>query len=202
MAYLITQISLFMIAAALTGVIIGGLLGYVLAIRQNKTHPHNQPLFLEQDSVKIHKDTELPDIEGNSQPIECIETIQPRLLEQLKNEPFMITTTLHLLDVCRTQTQCQTLARQLSTELSVINQWRCVADLMRLPEMNYLSACLLEETTIQSVQDLAERETVSLAAQLTETQIRHHPKNNLPNAKTVSEWIHSAQKLQSLFRLS
>ncbi|MCK5923462.1 MAG: DUF4332 domain-containing protein [Methylococcales bacterium] len=203
MEFLATQISLFMILAAVLGLFTGWTLRHSIAEKLGRPPIQNGQLRLEQHLPKSQTAGKISGSQDSYQlarngfhPLSSIKTINHSVLEQLKSESLNITTTQSLLDACQTKSQRQLLARKLASDESIISQWACIADLIRIPEIDFITASLLQETAIRSIQDLAERDTVSLTAQLTATHIRHRCKGAFPSAKAVSQWINSASKLQ------
>ena len=203
MEFLATQISLFMILAAVLGLFTGWLLRHSIAEKLGKPPIQNGQLRLEKHLSRSETSAKTSGTQNSYQlalngfhPLSSIKTIDRSLLEQLRSKSLNITTTQSLLDACQTQNQRQLLARKLASDESIITQWASIADLIRIPEIDFVTASLLQETAVRSIQDLAGRDTVSLTAQLTATHIRHRCKGAFPSAKSVSQWINSASKLQ------
>lgn len=114
--------------------------------------------------------------------------------EQLQLAELGISTTLQLLQQCRTSTQKQALATQLRVNLDKINKWVALADLARIPSVGCQYCGLLLHSGIISVAQLAQTSPQRLHQQILRLQVATlHRRDLCPSPSEMQVWINQAR---------
>lgn len=205
MGYLITQIIICLLIAAIIGFIIGWLLRG-LGCNDQETYEGvgsdsgNSPGINTLSSAGALAEetisepvTKAPAI---SHQIERIEGIGKSLGNFLRN--IGVKTTTDLIEKCSTESGFQLVVKAAEVVEPVVKQWLSRADLMRVPEVNGQYAELMEASDIKSVQDLASADAQALTAKMqTVNQREHRIPDSIPLADVnmVANWIKDAKTL-------
>ncbi len=108
-----------------------------------------------------------------------------------------VETTEHLLDQCCESAQQTETAKHVKVEPFVVGKWVSMADLMRIPGIRGQYAELLEASGIASVGEMARQESSALAAKMARVNAEEHRTQSVPDPETVSGWIEGAKGLPS-----
>ncbi len=106
-----------------------------------------------------------------------------------------IETTEDLLEKCCESRQQTDAAKHVKVEPFVVGKWVSMCDLMRIPGVRGQYAELLEASGIASVGELARQEGPALAAKMARVNAEEHRTQSVPDPVTVSGWIESAKGL-------
>jgi predicted flap endonuclease-1-like 5' DNA nuclease len=123
-----------------------------------------------------------------------IEGIGPSYKQALK-EKADITTTEALLEACATPKQRDELAAKTKISVRLILKWANMADLFRIDGVGEEYSQLLEAAGVDTVIELAKRNTENLHAALQETNAKKKLVRRLPTVEQVKAWIEQAKKL-------
>jgi predicted flap endonuclease-1-like 5' DNA nuclease len=204
MGFLIEQFWLCLLLAFLLGVLLGWLLRHWRCraevealeeeLRRAQMAQPLEPAEADVETVQV-KAVAAPvaELDRDSYPIEEVEGIGSGYGKALR--AMGIATTLDLLDRGRTSDQRQKIASDLDREQvdeRVVTSWASMCDLMRLPGIRGQFAELLEFSSINSVQELAEQKTDSLARRLGDVNEAEHRVPELPSREAVEAWIIAA----------
>lgn len=204
MGYLITQIIICLIIAAVIGFIIGWLLRGLGCSEQQaayedadsegsasiNTLSSSDAIASEEIAEPV---TKAPVI---SHPIEKIEGIGKSIGNFLRS--IGVKTTLDLLDKCSTDEGVQHVAKTSEVIESVVRQWVSMADLMRIPDVGGQYAELMVASEITSVQDLSEASAQELTEKMKTVNARERRIPDsipLPDVNQVKHWIKDAKTL-------
>jgi len=108
-----------------------------------------------------------------------------------------IETTEHLLEQCRESSQQTEAAKHVKVEPFVVGKWVSMSDLMRIPGIRGQYAELLEASGIASVGEMARQEGAVLAAKMARINAEEHRTQSVPDTETVRGWIEGAKELPS-----
>ena len=223
MSYLIKQILLCMIIAAVLGFIIGWIL------RGNKAKQRERYLAEEcdkrvramqmksastgrkatvatssaaalassgaagQSSSKTKRIEQAPINEYDIEEIEGIGKGRGKRLRKLG-----ISTIEQFLDKYHLIGARKELAAELDLEEYVVRKWVSMADLMRIPGVGSQYSELLEASGVHSVSELASQDASSLATKMKQVnKAEHTTVHAVPDSADVSEWISIAKSLPS-----
>ncbi len=90
------------------------------------------------------------------------------------------------------------LAAELDLEEYVVRKWVSMADLMRIPGVGSQYSELLEASGVHSVPELANQDANSLATKMEQVnKAEHTTVHAVPDSADVSEWISAAKSLPS-----
>ncbi len=107
-----------------------------------------------------------------------------------------ISTTLQLLQQCRTSAQRQTLATHLQVKVETVNKWVALADLARIPSIGCQYCGLLLHAGIISVAQLAQTPVHRLHQQILRLQVATLQRCDLcPSKSEMQVWINQARSL-------
>ncbi len=106
-----------------------------------------------------------------------------------------IETTEHLLEKCCESSQQTEASGHVKVESFVVGKWVSMADLMRIPGIRGQYAELLEASGIASVGEMARQEGAALAAKMARVNSEEHRTQSVPDPETVSGWIEGAKGL-------
>jgi len=129
-------------------------------------------------------------------PIEKIEGIGAGFGKRLKADG--ITTTEALLDLCRTDEGVAKVCQCVELDENTVRNWGTMADLMRINGLGGQWAELMWRAGVSNVQDLAQREIVSLRAKMREINDVEHRVAELPGEKRVTKFIAEAGQLDPM----
>ena len=129
-------------------------------------------------------------------PIENIEGIGAGFGKRLKADG--ITTTEALLDLCRTDEGVAKVCQCVELDENTVRNWGTMADLMRINGLGGQWAELMWRAGVSNVQDLAQREIVSLRAKMREINDVEHRVAELPGEKRVTKFIAEAGQLDPM----
>ncbi len=216
MGYLITQIIVCLLIAALIGFIVGWLLRGLGCNKQesdingnvgaNATIGNNSTINTFSSSSDLTESTSLADDIYNepvtrspskSHKIEKIEGIGKSLGHSLRN--IGIKTTADLIEKCTSDNNgLQQVVATTDVLESVVQQWLSMADLMRIPDVDGQFAELLEACDIKSSQALGKANPASLTKLMQTVNQREHRIPDsipLPEVNSVTHWIADAKTL-------
>lgn len=194
MGYLIGQILVCLLIAAVIGFIAGWLVRG-LSYRQRGAEQTGargdetvqQPAAIPQEAVagtkSHHSDYRIEEIEG----------IGKGFGRTLREKG--IGTTSELLEKCSIPEGRREIAAALKLDESVISKWVSMADLMRISGMGGQFAELMEASGIRSVAHLSKEDPGILAARMEEVNEREHRTRVTPSEEMVREWIDKAGSL-------
>ncbi|MUL38939.1 DUF4332 domain-containing protein [Gloeocapsopsis dulcis] len=118
--------------------------------------------------------------------------------EQAQLAQLGISTTLQLLQQCRTTTQKQALATRLRVRVENVNKWVALADLARIPSVGCQYCGVLLHTGIISVAQLAQTPLHRLHQQILRLQVATFQRRDLcPSRSEIQGWINQARSLVS-----
>lgn len=118
--------------------------------------------------------------------------------EQAQLAQLGISTTLQLLQQCRTTTQRQALATRLRVRVENVNKWVALADLARIPSVGCQYCGVLLHTGIISVAQLAQTPLHRLHQQILRLQVATLQRRDLcPSRSEMQGWIIQARSLVS-----
>ena len=100
-----------------------------------------------------------------------------------------------LLNACATAKQRADLAAQADVSPKRLLKWANMADLYRISGIGSEYAELLEVAGVDTVPELAQRNTANLTTALAAANERKKLTRRLPNEADVAEWIDQAKKL-------
>ncbi len=207
MGYLITQIIICLIIAAVIGFIIGWLLRGLGCEGQNEAAFEGAG---SEGSSSVNNFSSAGAVAGGeiaepvtkapviSHQIEKIEGIGKSIGNFLRS--IGIKTTTDLLDKCSTDSGFQQVVKVSEVVEPVVKQWVIRADLMRVPDVDGQYAELMEVSGIVSVQDLANADAEELTEKMRTVNQREHciPASiPLPDVNQVRHWIKDSNTLPS-----
>ncbi len=108
---------------------------------------------------------------------------------------LQIASTQDLLAKCNSESAVTDVSKSMGLESTVIKTWVCMADLLRVPEIDGQCAELLEWSGIHGVQQLAQQQAEALAVHLEQTNAEQRRTENVPDAATLGRWIEAAKGL-------
>ncbi|MGI9287756.1 MAG: DUF4332 domain-containing protein [Pseudomonadales bacterium] len=108
---------------------------------------------------------------------------------------LQIETTQDLLAKCNSESAVADVGESMGLEATVIKTWVCMADLLRVPEIDGQFAELLEWSDVHGVQQLAQQQADTLALHLEQTNAAQRRAENVPDAATLAQWIEAAKGL-------
>ena len=132
----------------------------------------------------------------NGTPIETIEGIGSGFGSRLKADG--ISTTEALLELCTTDEGIARVCKCVDLDENTVRNWGTMADLMRIKGLGGQWAELMWRAGVNSVQDLAQREIVSLRAKMREINDAEHRVAELPGEKRVTKFIAEAGELDAV----
>ena len=125
--------------------------------------------------------------------IKKIEGIGPKYAEKLSD--LNIKTTNALLDAGKTPQGRDKLALETGISSKLILEWVNLADLIRIKGVSEEYSDLLEEAGVDTVAELARRNSDNLYAKIVEVNKEKNLVRQLPSIKMVADWIEKAKKL-------
>jgi predicted flap endonuclease-1-like 5' DNA nuclease len=128
-----------------------------------------------------------------SYEINEIEGIGPAYKEKLTASG--INSTDDLLDKCADPKGRKSLGEQSGISESLLLKWANMADLMRVSGVGKQFAELLEESGVDTIKELRNRNAENLAAKMKEVNEEKNLANASPAQSTVEEWVKQAKGL-------
>ena len=208
MNYLIQEISIYLFAAFVIGVVYGWVVRGIRAQRDL-----NEPLAkyeAELAELKIANKSlaerieqlELIPASGGAEdwqdeyPLEVIKDIESSTLAKLNDND--IKSTKDLWKTCDSDDAVYDLAVKIGVEDFAIQRWVSISQLLRVANIEADDAVLLEATEIYSLEDLAAQKPVRLSEKLEKNNARENILNDIPDQAKLSGWIEHAQHILSL----
>jgi hypothetical protein len=218
MGYLISQIIFCLVLAALIGFIVGWLLRGLGCDNNEEVYEDEAFEGVETESVESESGNipintlssagEVSEQTFVAEPvtrvavvaheIEEIEGIGKSRGDSLRN--IDIKTTNDLIEKCLFESGFDQTVNAAGVADSVVKQWICMADLMRVPDVDGQFAELLEACDIKSIQGLANADAQMLTATMEAINVSGDKKiipDSIPLADSgrVRNWIRDAQSL-------
>jgi predicted flap endonuclease-1-like 5' DNA nuclease len=106
-----------------------------------------------------------------------------------------VDTVEELLTACKTPAGRKELAEQTGISEKLILEWANMADLFRITGVGEEYADLLEESGVDTVPELAQRNAANLAAKLAEVNAAKQLVRQVPSESMVEKWIAEAKEL-------
>jgi hypothetical protein len=126
--------------------------------------------------------------------IEQLPGLSPQEQKLLQN--IGIENTQQLEEKTRTKGDRQTLAIQLQLPNKYVSKWSALADLARVPSVNYQYCGLLLHAGVASVASLAQISPQQLHRQVMRLQVATYRRSNLcPSPDQIKLWIEQARKV-------
>jgi len=153
------------------------------------------------DQVTTHEYREGLTGDDYPYPVEEVEGIGKGFGKKLR--ALGIETTEDLLQRCCTKSDWEGVADRIgmNKEQYVLRKWASMSDLMRIPGVMGQYAELLEFSGVESVQDLAGRESGQLLSKLREVNAREHRVKEIPVIDAVNSWIEHARTLDAVMKI-
>lgn len=210
MSYLISQMWLCLLIAALLGFIIG----HWLAKLSNQKNLNDLEIDWQRKLDEKEKDytskltkTDEPTVsspaakvptkaEQTSYPVEEIEGIGESYGKKLRD--YDIATTQQLLDKCCDMEGRIEVANHIGIEDFVIFKWASMADLMRISGIEGQIAELMVYAGIDSTQALGQQEASSLHNKLSSSNAEQNRVKEIPHETSLEQMIGQARKLPAL----
>ncbi len=223
MGYLVAQILVFLMLAALIGVIIGWWLKKIACDRRflelEDEYLHNLTnLEIERDTYRAEFNNYMsnlianaggavtlvsqPSVESDQNewpyPVEEIEGIGSVYGERLRS--INIATTEQLLSECCEASKQAEVSKTVKVEPFVVGKWVSMSDMMRVPGIHGQYAELLEASGMASIGELARQEASSLARRMVSVNTDERRTPSVPDTETVAEWIDVAKGIPSVIK--
>ncbi len=208
MNYLIQEISIYLFAAFVIGVIYGWVVKSIRAQRDLNGHLDRYERELEalraenQSLAQRIEQLELVPASGGAEDwqdeysLDVIEDIEASTLAKLKD--MDVSTTKDLWKKCDSDDAVYDLATKIGVEDFAIQRWVSIAQLLRVANIEADDAVLLEATEIYSLEDLAAQKPVRLGEKLEKNNARENILSQIPEQEKLSGWIEHAQHILSL----
>lgn len=208
MSYLIQEISIYLLAAFVIGVLYGWIVRGIRA--QQKLNEHIDRHERELQSLRAEnkaltervEQLELIPVSGGAEdwqdeyPLDVIKDIESSTLAKLAEN--QINTTKDLWKSCDTDDAIYDLAAKIGVEDFAIQRWVSISQLLRVANIEADDAVLLEATEIYSLEDLAVQKPVRLGEKLEKNNARENILAKLPDGEKLSGWIEHAQHIINL----
>ena len=208
MSYLIQEISIYLLAAFVIGVLYGWIVRGIRA--QQKLNEHIDRHERELQSLRAEnkeltervEQLELIPASGGAEdwqdeyPLNVIKDIESSTLAKLAES--QINTTKDLWKSCDTDDAIYDLAAKIGVEDFAIQRWVSISQLLRVANIEADDAVLLEATEIYSLEDLAVQKPVRLGEKLEKNNARENILAKLPDGEKLSGWIEHAQHIINL----
>lgn len=208
MNYLIQEISIYLFAAFVIGVVYGWIVKGIRAQRDLNEHLDRHERELEalraenQSLAQRIEQLELIPASGGAEDwqdeysLDVIKDIESSTLAKLKD--VHINTTKDLWKKCDSDDAVYDLATKIGVEDFAIQRWVSIAQLLRVANIEADDAVLLEATEIYSLKDLAAQKPVRLGEKLEKNNARENILSQIPEQEKLSGWIEHAQHILSL----
>ena len=208
MNYLIQEISIYLFAAFVIGVVYGWVVRGIRAQRDlseplAKYEAELAELKIANKSLAERiEQLELIPASGGAEdwqdeyPLEVIKDIESSTLAKLNDND--IKSTKDLWKACDSDDAVYELAVKIGVEDFAIQRWVSISQLLRVANIEADDAVLLEATEIYSLEDLAAQKPVRLSEKLEKNNARENILNDIPDQAKLSGWIEHAQHILSL----
>ena len=208
MSYLIQEITLYLFAAFIVGVLYGWIVRGVRSQLDLSGHLDRHEKELEQlrgenkSLAERIEQLELVPASGAGEDwqdeysLEVITDIESSTLS--KFAAMDISTTKDLWKYCNTEDAVYDLATKVGVEDFAIQRWVSISQLLRVANIEADDAVLLEATEIYSLDDLSNQKPVRLGEKLAKNNEREHILNELPDEQKLFGWIEHAQHILSM----
>ena len=215
MTYLITEIVVYLVAAAVWGLVVGyWLFGrrykamYLAKERElGRAVSSKAEVEAELESAVAHgADVEerLTELEArvaadddpsllSEYPVEEIQGIGKAFGARLRG--MGIDTTSAFADKCRAESGRQTVAQLLDIEEGWVFRMHCMAGLMQVPGIRGQDAELLEASGVATLEDLVAADPHELSSRMADVNDRQHLTPDAPNPDRLSVWAANARDL-------
>lgn len=208
MSYLIQEISLYLLAAFVIGVVYGWI---VKGIRSQKSlnqhldrHERELQSLREENQALAERieQLELIPASGGAEDwqdeyeLSVIKDIESSTLAKLKD--ININTTKDLWKTVDSEDAVYDLAAKIGVEDFAIQRWVSIAQLLRVANIEADDAVLLEATEIYSLEDLSTQKPVRLGEKLEKNNARENILAELPGEEKLAGWIEHAQHILNL----
>lgn len=208
MSYLIQEITLYLFAALIVGVLYGWIVRGIRSQLDLSGHLDRNEKELEQlrsenkSLTERVEQLELIPASGvgedwqDKYSLEVITDIEPSTLSKLA--AMNINTTKDLWKYCNTEDAIYDMAAKVAVEDFAIQRWVSISQLLRVANIEADDAVLLEATEIYSLDDLSNQKPVRLGEKLAKNNEREHILNEVPDEQKLFGWIKHAQHILSI----
>ena len=212
MSYLISQMWLCLLLAALLGALIGWWLAKSSCRSKlddleaswrssldQKERDYSQKL--DEASQSVAAGTTAPMIsmaEQTSYEVEEVEGIGPSYGKKLRD--MGISTTEQLLNQCCTMSGRITVAEHVGIEDFVVRKWASMSDLMRLSGVGGQFSELIAYAGIDSVQDLGQQNAGALHSKLSASNQEQNRVKTIPDESSLGLMISQAKSLKAIMQ--
>ena len=107
-----------------------------------------------------------------------------------------ITTNQDLLHTVSSSKDVRSIADKLSRKPSEILSWKKMADFLRIKGVSAEFAKLLELSSINSTQDIADSNATVLAEKMSRARKKERRIHNMPDDKEINDWISHARTIE------
>ncbi len=214
MSYLIQEISLYLFAAFVIGVVYGWIIRGIRAQRHFNDRLDQHEREYEQKLEQLRNENgalaerieqlELIPASGGAEDwqdeysLDVIKDIEASTLTKLT--AMKINTTKDLWKLCNNDDAVYDLAEKIGVEDFAIQRWVSISQLLRVANIEADDAVLLEATEIYSLEDLSAQKPVRLGEKLANNNQREKILNELPDEAKLAGWIEHAQHILSLIK--
>ena len=208
MSYLIQEISLYLFAAFLIGVVYGWIVKSIRARQVQNDHleRHERELqaLREENRALTERveQLELIPASGGAEDwqdeyeLSEIKDIESSTLAKLKD--ININTTKDLWKKVDSEDAVYVLAAKFGVEDFAIQRWVSISQLLRVANIEADDAVLLEATEIYSLEDLSAQKPERLGEKLEKNNARENILAELPDEAKLTGWVDHAQHILSL----
>ena len=208
MNYLIQEISIYLLAVFIIGVVYGWVVRGIRAQRDLNQHLDRHQREIEslradnQSLTERVEQLELIPASGGAEDwqdeyeLSVITDIESSTLNKLAE--LDIKTTKALWKACSNDDEVYDLASKIGVEDFAIQRWVSISQLLRVANIEADDAVLLEATEIYSLEDLAAQKPVRLGEKLEKNNARENILSQLPDEAKLSGWIEHAQHILTL----
>lgn len=208
MSYLIQEISLYLLAAFIIGVVYGWIVRGIRAqqtLNQHLDRHEREIKSLRAENLALAErveQLELIPASGGAEDwqdeyeLNVIKDIESSTLTKLKD--INIATTKDLCKTVNNEDAVYDLADKIGVEDFAIQRWVSISQLLRVANIEADDAVLLEATEIYSLEDLAAQKPVRLGEKLEKNNARENILSQIPEEAKLSGWIEHAQHILNL----
>ncbi len=208
MSYLIQEISLYLLAAFVIGVVYGWIVKSVRSQHSLNEHLDRHERELQnlraenRDLLERIEQLELIPASGGAEDwqdeyaLEVIKDIESSTLAKLGD--LNINTTKDLWKACASEDAVYDLAAKIGVEDFAIQRWVSISQLLRVANIEADDAVLLEATEIYSLDDLSAQKPARLGEKLAKNNARENILTQIPDEAKLAGWIEHAQHILGL----
>lgn len=225
MSYLINEMLIYLLLAALVGAFVGWWLKKISSDRNLAATENNHRIALghlqaDRDNYKskcndlnsslLENETEVNGATSGYAAVQMdtggLRSLWPYPVEEIEGvgttygnrlRAARIENTEQLLNQCCESSRQTEAAKHVKVEPFVVGKWVSMSDLMRIPGIRGRYAELLEASGIASVGEMARQKGATLAARMARVNTEEHTLQSVPDTETVIAWIESAKELPS-----